>query len=307
MGVGPKIKELRVKAGLTQKDLADKLHVTYQAVSRWEKGDAEPSISTMKEMCDILNCSIEELLEMENKEEKQEEVKPAEEKVTVVEKVIVQEAKPILAICDHCKKAIYEEDDVKRIEETYFVHLGGKRGSRQQKRQLVLCNDCNEKRIEEKKQQEIKKQKDKDAWLKEKRVKSFAWGIVSFIVCLVFSIYSFSSGYADSGIFWLVLGVLLYLFVGTMFLKNTFIPDMWLEITSWGFVKLPGIIFEFSIDGLVFLIAMKVLFFLIGIGIALLAALFATIVGMFLSIFMYPIALRRNLKGTEEDDILARI
>ena len=39
MGVGPKIKEYRNKAGLTQKDLADKLHVTYQAVSRWENYD----------------------------------------------------------------------------------------------------------------------------------------------------------------------------------------------------------------------------------------------------------------------------
>lgn len=67
MGVGPKIKEYRIKAGLTQKDLADKLHVTYQAVSRWENDDAEPSIDTLKEMCGILNCSIEELFDMEKK------------------------------------------------------------------------------------------------------------------------------------------------------------------------------------------------------------------------------------------------
>ena len=41
-------------AGLTQKDLADKLFVTYQAVSRWENEDAEPSIDTIKEICGIL-------------------------------------------------------------------------------------------------------------------------------------------------------------------------------------------------------------------------------------------------------------
>ena len=67
MGVGQKIKEYRIKAGLTQKDLADQLHVTYQAVSRWENDDAEPSIDTLKEMCGILNCSIEVLLDMKSK------------------------------------------------------------------------------------------------------------------------------------------------------------------------------------------------------------------------------------------------
>ena len=67
IGVGPKIKEYRNKAGLTQKDLAVQLHVTYQEVSRWENDDTEPSIDTLKEMCGILNCSIEVLLDMKSK------------------------------------------------------------------------------------------------------------------------------------------------------------------------------------------------------------------------------------------------
>ena len=56
MGIGLKIKEYRTKAGLTQKDLADELHVTYQAVSRWENDDAEPSFDMLKDLCRILNC-----------------------------------------------------------------------------------------------------------------------------------------------------------------------------------------------------------------------------------------------------------
>lgn len=82
MGVGPKIKEYRNKAGLTQKDLADKLHVTYQAVSIWENDDVEPSIDTLKEMCGILNCSIEELFDMERKEED----KPIEKRLQLQKK-----------------------------------------------------------------------------------------------------------------------------------------------------------------------------------------------------------------------------
>ena len=41
MGIGSKIKEYRTKCSLTQKELAEKLFVTYQAVSRWEKDEAE--------------------------------------------------------------------------------------------------------------------------------------------------------------------------------------------------------------------------------------------------------------------------
>lgn len=83
MGIGHKIKEYRTKAGLTQKELADGLHITYQAVSRWENDDAEPSFDTLKDICEILNCSLDELFEMK----KQNDV---EEKVQIVEHVVVQ-------------------------------------------------------------------------------------------------------------------------------------------------------------------------------------------------------------------------
>ena len=79
---------------------------------------------------------------------------------------------------------------------------------------------------------------------------------------------------------------------------------MWAEIASWGFVKLPGIIFEFSLDGFAFLIAMKVIFWILGMVLAILSISLATVIAMVLSIFVYPFALRRNLKGivTEEEE-----
>ena len=48
MSFGNKIKDLRTKVGMTQKELAEKLHVSFQTVSRWEKDENEPDISTLK-------------------------------------------------------------------------------------------------------------------------------------------------------------------------------------------------------------------------------------------------------------------
>ena len=56
------IKILRMQKGLTQKELADLLHVTSQAVSRWEKGDVEPSIDTINNMAKIFEVSTDEII-----------------------------------------------------------------------------------------------------------------------------------------------------------------------------------------------------------------------------------------------------
>lgn len=292
MGIGPKIKEFRNKAGLTQKDLADQLYVTYQAVSRWENGDAEPSIETLKEMCGILNCSIEELFEMEKKEEPN-----GEEKVTVVEKIVVQEPKPILGVCEQCNHPIYEATNLNRVNESFIVRTG--RTSHTETRQRVLCNDCNEIRLLEEKRKEEQRKREIDAAFKKRRIHSFIWPTIVALIFIAIGISSFVKGDVSSGLGYLGVGALAYCFVATMILNNTFLTDMWLEIASWGFVKLPGIIFEFSFDGLIFLIAMKIIFFILGIILALLAATFATLLVMALSIFVYPFALRKNLKGEE--------
>ena len=40
--------ELRMRKGLSQSELADKVFVTRQAVSRWEKGETVPNTETLK-------------------------------------------------------------------------------------------------------------------------------------------------------------------------------------------------------------------------------------------------------------------
>ena len=56
------IYELRTKKGLSQDDLADKVFVTRQAVSRWENGDTVPNTETLKQLSTFFDVSINTLL-----------------------------------------------------------------------------------------------------------------------------------------------------------------------------------------------------------------------------------------------------
>ena len=54
--------ELRTKNGLSQDDLAERVFVTRQAVSRWENGETVPNTDTLKQLSKLFNVSINTLL-----------------------------------------------------------------------------------------------------------------------------------------------------------------------------------------------------------------------------------------------------
>ena len=59
---GQRFQRLRKNAGLTQEDVATKLNITAQAISKWENDVSAPDISVLAELSDILSVSIDELL-----------------------------------------------------------------------------------------------------------------------------------------------------------------------------------------------------------------------------------------------------
>lgn len=56
------IKELRLRKGLTQRQLAERIGVSYQAVSRWEKGLDWPAVTKLSKLASVLDTSIDALL-----------------------------------------------------------------------------------------------------------------------------------------------------------------------------------------------------------------------------------------------------
>ena len=62
MKIGGYIQHLRKAEGLTQRDLAEKLGVSFQAVSKWENGDALPDVALLPELCEVLDTTADKLL-----------------------------------------------------------------------------------------------------------------------------------------------------------------------------------------------------------------------------------------------------
>ena len=54
--------KLRTEKGLSQEELAEKLFVTRQAVSRWETGETQPNTETLKLLSGLFDVSINTLL-----------------------------------------------------------------------------------------------------------------------------------------------------------------------------------------------------------------------------------------------------
>ena len=64
--IGQFIKTIRKSKNITQKELADKLNVTSQAVSRWENGDSLPDTMLLLDLADILGVSVDMILKSGN-------------------------------------------------------------------------------------------------------------------------------------------------------------------------------------------------------------------------------------------------
>lgn len=62
MKFGDKLIKLRKKHGLSQEDLAAKLNVSRQSVSKWESNNTYPETDKIVQICNIFNCSMDDLI-----------------------------------------------------------------------------------------------------------------------------------------------------------------------------------------------------------------------------------------------------
>ncbi|MBR5369892.1 MAG: helix-turn-helix transcriptional regulator, partial [Bacilli bacterium] len=68
MEIGNKIMELRKKSGLSQEELAEKVGVARQTISKWELGETSPDLKQSKELSKIFKVSLDELTDNDIKD-----------------------------------------------------------------------------------------------------------------------------------------------------------------------------------------------------------------------------------------------
>ena len=94
MDFGERLKDLRVQNDMTQEDVASKLFVTKQAVSRWENGNCLPDVGTLGKLAELFDVNIDYLLTGNDNVKIEKEIEIVEkEKVVKVEKPLSDEMK----------------------------------------------------------------------------------------------------------------------------------------------------------------------------------------------------------------------
>ena len=128
-----------------------------------------------------------------------------------------------------------------------------------------------------------------------RRIHSFVWGGLVAVALIVIGIVTSNVAVCC------VLGVLAFTLISCLILNNNFVGDMVAEIFSWGFVRMPGLIFTLDLDGIIWLLTVKLLFWILGFVLAALCGILAITLGLVVSVFVYPFAIYKNIKHGDID------
>ena len=303
MTLGQKLKKLRSDKNLTQKDLADQLHVTFQTISKWENDENEPDISTLKELAKLYECSIDYLLSEEDEqpvEEIKEEEAPKEPIQEVTKTVIIHQNEA--HVCARCGKDIPENElvseDVTKKERygrsTRTVSIG----------QTYYHKSCLE---QVKKERAEAAHRAKMASASSSRKKCFGWGIAAGVIGLGVSLAVFLVEPDLKAAVHPALAVLYSVLIGyALFadlyciLSGSYIGEVFTTVAGWT-IRFPGLIFSWDLGGFVWLIGMKILFAILGFLLTAGLFLLAVSLSAFLAAVSFPFILIHNIRTDYED------
>lgn len=246
------------------------LNVSAQAVSKWENGQAEPDASTIRKLCEIFKISTDELLGIAPPEDETAvtaEAAPHEAPIPAPAPQTVVEQKIINGYCERCKKPVGPGE--------YVVERHGRGGNIQR----IYCKKCKEEMDASTRRYEYSEHK-------RATVKSLIWGGVTGVIALVAVLVALLVGdpafpKAAAAVIAVIAGVAFFSFIMQMFWDGVVNDMFFFFLKSF---RMPGVIFTLDIEGIIFLILVKiggailsvflsVIFFLIGMIITPLASI----------------------------------
>ena len=120
--------------------------------------------------------------------------------------------------------------------------------------------------------------------------KPLIWSIILGVLAFAGALVACIINFASVGILWTIVAPILigYATIATIYCIFTasYISDVFMEVASWS-VRFPGLIFTWDLDGIVWLIVMKIIFLVLGALIAIGAFLLAVGLSALLSVFSF--------------------
>ena len=277
--IGKKILSLRKQRGVTQAELGESLSISYQAVSKWERGESCPDFNTLSRIAKIFNVPIGYFEE-------------ADEEAWTQDGGQAQEVRSMVGVCVVCGKVVYDED----------VGL----------QSPVTCKTCaeNAARAEQERLARLKEEQEEAEWeerrqaeqriqgIKDRRNKGLiTGGIIGGVLFVLGLLGSFGGTVADffDGLLGsIIIGGVLFTYISQLFWRGAVAAC---TLAGGHIIGTPGVIFTLDLDGVLWLIGVKLFFAVLRFVIWLFTLLICVCVGIVISPFTFFFALKRVNRG----------
>ena len=287
---GTKIAELRAANKMTQAELGAMLNVTSQAVSKWENGLSEPDIESIRKICQIFHITFDEFFGAEHDQDSEEETDtPTQADAQAPEQPQTQGI--VMAYCDTCDKPLYNPKEYQVTIENGVQH--------------TTCMNC----VPKKEAAKLKARDEKLAAERKYRQseemhtfkKGLLWGILGAVGLAALNLIGGLS--AEEVDTWMVIVATILGAYGGEAMVAQFIwgNSVW---DVFGFflrtLKLPGVIFTLSLDGILFLIFVKILGAILSAIVSVLLFIIGFIVTWIYAMIIFPFALIKEIREIKQ-------
>lgn len=279
--LGDNIAKLRKKAQMTQAELGEKLNISPQAVSKWEKGLSEPDTETLRNICFLYGVSMDALIGTEPTDKRNVTVKTVAEEETAAS---VAEKAPtiIVGYCSKCKKPLHSPSEYEIIKDEE-----GMAG-------LPICHNCAKK---EKYQSTCAETIEEKESLKKGMIWGTIAGIAALIIIVAVSIYF--EQYVIAAVGGILGGYMFFAMVSQAFWGD-FVEDC-LDFFTRSF-QMPGLIFELDLDGIIWFITVKLGLLILSGILSVLCFILGVVITGICSFFSFPFAIvieKKKIKDLE--------
>ena len=132
--------------------------------------------------------------------------------------------------------------------------------------------------------------------VKKRRINSFVFPLIVSVALVILGVTIILNENILLGVLCFIFAIFLYTFIACLILDNNFIADIWFKYASIGFEKLRDAFIEFTAKPFTIFWALEIFGFVLGSIVGVILIIFATALGFFTSVVIYPYAIVQNIK-----------